>query len=645
MTDSVVLVVDDERANREVLRVRLRHAGYTVLIAEGGSQALELIEQHTVDVVLLDIMMPGMDGIEVARRMRATGRRTPIIAITASQEREIRLEALEAGVDEFLHKPIDTVELAIRLKNQLRLKRATDALEAQNLRLDDLATRRAQRWQALMSSIPARITELDRRGEIAFINRSGEHEDVGISWLDSGGPSSRGSRREVFEQVLSTAENTSFHHSEELPGGRRRWWTSQVGPIRRGEETVGVVISSLDVTAMRETEERLRQARKMEAIGALAGGIAHDFNNLLTVIQAFTGFVREDLPEEHPGREDLDMVLQAADGAAKLTKQLLSFSRKRVEAPRLIDLNQAVQNISMMLGRSIGERHNLSIHPCAESAQVLMDPWALDQILINLSVNARDAMPDGGTIALRVNIEPRGADGILQEGDYAVLAVTDSGVGIPAELQERIFEPFFTTKGEEGTGLGLATCYGIVRQAGGDLRVESSPGRGSTFSVLLPYRVDETKPESTSDDRVPNLRGLSVLVVEDRAPILSMMVRCLREQSAEVNASRSAEEALASLEDAPPPDLLITDMILPRMNGAALAERLRSAHPSLPVVFISGRMDEPTALVDGRTTFLTKPFTATQLLHRLGALLFAISRASLDLDGVGRRQIETQESQ
>jgi len=374
-------------------------------------------------------------------------------------------------------------------------------------------------------------------------------------------------------------------------------------------------------------------AQKFESLGRLAGGVAHDFNNLLTSIISFSRFVMDDLAPNDPRRADLVEVLRAADSASKLTSQLLAFSRKRPVEPRCIDLNAAVATLGQLLNRVVGERTRLEIKANLKHANVLIDPGQLDQVLMNLAVNAKDAMPEGGTLAISVERRVLEAHPLLAPGEYIALSVRDTGMGMNEEVRQQVFEPFFTTKGEQGTGLGLATCYGIVRQAGGHIEVESTPGAGACFTVLLPQAARDEQPKApeglgASAPRPSLVQGLA-LVVEDQPAIRRTMARSLKELGLQVLEASSAEEALSLVEDLNAQvDLLVTDVVLPGVTGVKLAEQLRARAPRLRVVVSSGYLGmesehNNTALQVPDTMFLPKPFTGRQLMSVVGSMFAA----------------------
>ncbi len=391
-------------------------------------------------------------------------------------------------------------------------------------------------------------------------------------------------------------------------------------PIVVGGDVVGVFGIAKDLTAQRELEARLRQAQKMEAVGKLAGGVAHDFNNLLMVIQSFGGFLADELADGTSARADLDEVLRAAGRAQELTRQLLAFGRQQMLRPRRLDPNAKVARVAGMLRRVIGEDIALATDLAPDAWAVIADPGQLEQVLLNLAVNARDAMPHGGTLRLRTENRRVGPS----EDRRVALVVEDDGVGIPADVLPRIFEPFYTTKtAGHGTGLGLATVYGIVEQSGGVVTVDSTPGLGSRFTVLLPA-VDAPVPSPAAPAPVALPTGAeSILLVEDEAEVRAALRRMLERQGYVVHEAANGAEALRIVEDvaargAARFDLVLTDLVMPELGGHALGQRLAARHPDIRVLYMSGYTDDEIfrrGLGDAGASFLEKPFTASRLAH------------------------------
>ncbi len=396
-----------------------------------------------------------------------------------------------------------------------------------------------------------------------------------------------------------------------------------------------VLIIGQDISELRRLEHQLLLAQRMEGIGRLAGGIAHDFNNLLTAILGHAEMAQDDVPQGDPARSNIAEITRAAQRAADLTRQLLAFARRQIIEPRVVNLNDLVLNVDRMLRRLLGEDVALVTVQEPDPWRVRIDPGQFEQVLLNLAVNARDAMPAGGTLVIEtrnVHLDEAFArqHTTVLPGPHVLLAVSDTGIGMDADVLAHIFEPFFTTKEVgKGTGLGLATCYGIVKQNRGSIWVDSERGTGTTFRIYLP-RVDAVPPpEETSEAPVTEQpRGSeTVLLVEDEVLVRNLAADALRRQGYQVLTASTGLEALElTVQMLHPIDLLVTDVVMPQMGGEQLAARLLAAQPALKVLFISGYADVAVAqhgTVLPGTALLQKPFTPGQLVHRVRELLDA----------------------
>lgn len=420
-------------------------------------------------------------------------------------------------------------------------------------------------------------------------------------------------------------------------------WVSLNGRSVRDQNGGGVVFdcTAEDMSArkradaaLREMEEQLRQAQKMEAIGQLAAGVAHDFNNLLTIINGYSELLILSLPRDDPSRTLLDEIRSAGERSATLTRQLLVFSRKQVVAPRVLDLNEVVADAEKLLRRLIGEDVRLIVSLAAGLGAVTADPGHIEQVLLNLAINAPDAMPRGGNLTIETQ-NPDLDDGYarmhagVQPGPYVLLVVSDTGCGMTPEVMARIFEPFFTTKGPgKGTGLGLATVFGIVKQADGTIEVSSQPGVGTTFKVYLPT----TNNPAASGKSLSGIQSAAhgtetVLLVEDEVGVRALTRHVLAGCGYTVIEAANGEEALRIAAKHPTPfHLLVTDVVMPGMGGRELVEHLRTRHPNTKVLYLSGYTDDAVVthgVLRAEVHFLQKPFSTFALAHKVREVLDA----------------------
>jgi signal transduction histidine kinase/ActR/RegA family two-component response regulator len=426
-----------------------------------------------------------------------------------------------------------------------------------------------------------------------------------------------------------------------------------ISPIRdENNLVVGASKIARDMTerrkeeaALRRSEEQLRQAQKMEAIGSLAGGIAHDFNNILSVILSYASLVMDELQLDDAVRSDLDQISKAAGRAADLTRQLLAFSRQQMLQPRVLDPNQIVAGIEEMLGRTVGEDVLLSVLPAEAVGKIYADAGQIEQVVMNLIVNARHAMPRGGSLTIETSNVVLDAEDAAERhgvvaGRYVMLAVSDTGVGMDPATMDRIFEPFFTTKEEgEGTGLGLSTVHGIVQQSGGHVRVYSEPGKGTTFEVYLPRTDGELDRETSRPCAARSYRGTeTVLLVEDEDHLRVVVGSILRKQGYHVlDAQNGGEAFLIAEQFGAMIHLLLTDVVMPRMSGRELAERLAPTRPEMSVLYVSGYTKDATVhrgILDANTSFLAKPLTPEALLKKVRETLDAGEQRSRGAEGL-----------
>ncbi len=514
----------------------------------------------------------------------------------------------------------------------------TEAREAEARRAaSEQALRESEaRFRDVLDSSPSIVFLQDLDGRYLFVNKRAA-ELCGVpqeAWIgrtvEEVLPAYAPELRKEFARVLAAMRPTQDERSGRLPDGRPLATLASRFPLFRADGTPYAICGiGTDITEQKRLEAELRQAHKMEAIGRLAGGVAHDFNNLLTVINGHCELLAQEGGSDAM-REHVAVIHDAGQRGALLTGQLLAFSRKAVVEPQLLDVNAAVEAAVRMLRRVVGE--DVLIETTLEAAApVLIDPGQLEQVLVNLVVNARDAMPAGGRLSITTRCQalpeagrPMPVD--LPPGPYMALSVADTGVGMTEETQTHIFEPFFTSKPEgKGTGLGLATVYGIVKQAGGAIAVESAPGKGTTIRLMLPAVVAATAGSGTPATTAPARGSETVLVAEDEAAVRRLIGAGLQAHGYTVLLAPSAAEALTLLRaHAAEVDLLVTDVVMPEMGGGALVDAARRLRPTLPVIYVSGYMNDDVVrqgVASATDAFLAKPFVPSALARKVREVL------------------------
>lgn len=502
-----------------------------------------------------------------------------------------------------------------------------------------------ERYRDLVENAHDIIYSHDLEGNYTSINEAGERitgytreEAVNMNITQTVAPEFVDKAREMIAAKLRGEESTAYE-LEILAKDRSRICVEvNTKLISHDGKPVGVQGIARDITARKLLEEQLRQSQKLESVGRLAGGIAHDFNNMLTAINGYSDLTLRQLPEDHRLRRNIEEIKKAGERSAQLTNQLLAFSRRQMLQPEVVDLNEILTDTTQILRRVIGEDVELITDLQRGIGAVKVDRGQITQIIMNLAVNARDSMPGGGkvTIATRnVFITPeqtRSFPGLLP-GAYVEMTVSDTGTGIQGDDLEHIFEPFFTTKEVgKGTGLGLSTVYGIVKQSGGSVRVSTVVGTGTTFEVYLPRVVvdDSAAVSGVIEDNKFPFGPETILLVEDEEVVRSLLHETLEACGYDVIVAADGNAAIAVCENSPKPiDLLITDVVMPQMGGRELAEKLGKLMPSLPVLFISGYMDDALvreSVLDSDVNFIQKPFTLETISKRVRALLDAAKR-------------------
>jgi len=675
-----ILIVDDNVENRYLLEALFKGSGHTVQPAANGAEGLAILEKEGIDLIVSDILMPEMDGFELCRRVRKSPalRTIPFVVYTATytgpKDEEL---ALKIGADRFIVKPCEPQEFMAAIDSVMAASRRREAPETSEaasdeeifklynarlvrkleqkmlqaereiqarLKMEESLRESEEKYRTILETMEAGYFEVDLEGNFTFFNPAvsrilgyPESELLGMNNRDYMDPENARQIWQTFNRVYTTGEAAKAFDWQIIrkDGTRAHIETSIALKRDAAGKAIGFRGLARDVTERKQIEAernklqaQLLQAQKLESVGRLAGGVAHDFNNMLNVIIGHTELALLQLDPRHPLENDLTEVLAAARRSTDITRQLLAFARQQAIAPEILDLNTAVEGLLKMLRRLIGEDIDLVWQPGANLCPVRMDPSQIDQILVNLCVNARDAIYDVGKLTIETRAVTIDEDYCTDHaeftpGEYVMLAVSDDGCGMERETLEKIFDPFFTTKEiGRGTGLGLATVYGIVKQNDGLVNVYSEPGSGTSFHIYLPGQsgavADAQKPE---DRATAKGHGETVLIVEDEMAILNLVKRILTGLDYRILDASTPDQALELAKaHAGQLHLLITDVVMPGMNGHALARQLRARHPGLKVLFMSGYTADAIAhrgVLDSGVHFIQKPFSRNDLAAKV----------------------------
>jgi PAS domain S-box-containing protein len=625
-----VLVIEDDSHLLRTLRDILNRRGYHPLTAQNAREGLALVEQELPAVALVDLKLPDMDGVEVIDRLATLSQLTQTIVLTGNASIESALHALRQRTYDYLVKPVPPEKLLTtidRAGERWQRRRAEEALRQSE-----------ERAQLLLEHISDVVMVVDDDLVIRYVSPSVRHlldylptELLGRPCLDVVHPEDAEATRTFLRRALRRGGPVQALELRVRPRNAD-WRVLEIGvtSLTGRTDMGGVLLTGRDVTERRRMEQALRQVQRMDSIGHLAGGVAHDFNNILTAILGFSEILLDDAPAGSDSRLDLEAIQKAAQHGASLSRQLLAFSRRQILDLKVLDLGEVVREFERMIGRVLGEHIEWRAHTDADLWHVKADRGQLEQVLMNLAVNARDAMPDGGTLTIETrntpieNGTPFGSQ--AAPGAYVRLSVRDTGVGMDADTQARIFEPFFTTKAPgRGTGLGLATVYGIVKQFGGVIDVESEPGQGSTFHIYLPAVTEAAVDAPHAPPRpAAAVESASILLIEDDAALRRLLARSLERVGHRVRDAADSAGALAILDADPTIDLLITDAVLPGQSGPNLARQIEADRPALRVLFISGYSDDVIlrlGLLNDQEAFLQKPFGPRTFVHKVQQVL------------------------
>ena len=507
----------------------------------------------------------------------------------------------------------------------------------------DQKTHFSDYYRVLAETAEDHIFVIDREDRIEYVNPAGARQHgtvpeqlIGRRRVDLFPPDVVRRQGRHLQQVFETGAPL-YVEALNVYGEREVWLGTSLTPLREDDGSVRAVLGlSRDMTARKQAEDALRKseselarAQKLEALGRLAGGIAHDFNNNLTSILGYIDMMAEDIGENSAMKADLEEMRRSAERASALARRLLAFGRRQVFQPRTLDLNDVVSGLTPVVKRLLGERIRLEVYPAPDLFCVTADPRELEQVIMNLALNARDAMPDGGTLTIRTSNATESPEhhGLALEGRYVSMQVRDTGGGMTPDVKQHAFEPFFTTKPVgQGSGLGLSAVYGIVKQLNGAIRIESEVGRGSAFEIYLPASQDRRtlRPAPANlDEQVDARPPATILLVEDEEAVRRFTKRVLERDGYRVLEAATPEEAL-SCSQGERLSLLLTDVVMPRMSGGQLAVRLKKSHPNLPVLYMSGyasKLVMPDGSVDPSTPLISKPFTAAQLTEIVQRIL------------------------
>lgn len=665
-----LLAIDDGEENLEGLQAAVEHLfpGAKFFACRSGEEGIAMALDKKPDIILLDVVMPGLNGFETCKRIKEDIRlkNIPVAFLTAVKpDADICEKSIEAGAEAFISKPFELWELLVQIRGLLKIKAANISQQAERAKLQQMVELRTQElaeqltlrekaleslkesealFKAVFTESPMGICLVDANSGrflranpmMAKITGRSQEELGQLDWIGITHP------EDIDEQLrdmigMSTGEKKVLRMEKRYlrPDGSPVWVKLTVTPLPAFDNANARYLGMVeDISAAKAAEqerasleEQLRQSQKMETAGSLAGGIAHDFNNMLSAILTYSDLLLNAIKEDDARRADVEEIKKTGLRAAALTRQLLAFSRKQVLQPKILDVNTVISGMKAMLHRLIGEDIKLTTLTPDSPILIKADPGYLEQVLLNLCVNARDAMPKGGELTLesstvRIDTEYINRHGTLVPGEYAMLSVSDTGCGMSAETKTHIFEPFFTTKPrDKGTGLGLSTVHGIVKQSGGTIIVYSEEGQGTVFKLYFPLASGEASPSGQPPSKRFSAAKGTVLVVDDDQQIKAIARRTLAEDGLSVLEASSAEEALAICGRFKGRiDLLLTDMVMPNMTGVELAERMRTEHPGIKVIYMSGYTDH-TVLAGGvlspDKTFIQKPFTLDLLTQKV----------------------------
>ena len=625
-----ILLLEDVPADAALVERHLTKSGMEFVSQRVDTRARfeEALQTFVPDIILSDHGLPGFDGSAALEVVKQRSPTLPVILVTGSLNEEKAVEFMKAGAADYILKDHLT-----RLPEAIRRALRERALREEREQAVAALRESEAQYRSLFESTPYPmwVFDLETHRVLAVNGAAITHygysreEFLALRIEDLRLPEDVPALHRHLATMPSDYHAAGTWRHRKKDGTLIEVETGGQGITFAGRQAEQVVIN--DVTERKRLEEQFRQAQKMEAVGRLAAGVAHDFNNLLTAILGTTDLMLEDLAPDDPDREGLLDIRSASERAAVLTRQLLTFSRQQVVSPQVLRLNDLVLELEKLLRRLLGEDVAIRVAVAPDCGGVKADPGQLEQVIVNLAVNARDAMPDGGRLTLETKNVDLDADYptdrvTIPAGRYVMLAVTDTGTGMDAPTKARIFEPFFTTKPVgKGTGLGLATVYGAVQQSGGHIWLYSEVGQGTSFKIYLP-RVDAVHAPAPVAEAAVVLDGSeTVLVAEDEDAVRQIIERALQARGYRVMVARNGSEALALAgRHAGQIDLLVTDVVMPDMNGRVLSQRLMEVRPAIKTLYLSGYTDDAIlhhGVLQEGVAFLQKPFSLGALARKV----------------------------
>lgn len=633
-----ILHLEDNDRDGELIQAMLETSGLSCDITrvQTRSDYVEALHRGGYDLIMSDFSLPSFDGDQALRVARENFPDLPFIFVSGTIGEENAIQALLSGATDYLLKT-HMNRLAPAIHRALRESEQRMVQKELNRALRESEAK----YRQIVDTTEDGIWMLDGAGNTSFVNPR-MAELLGLSTNEIEGKHPIEFVAEVDRTRAEESFSQHFNGQRQVvelrfrgPSSPEIWALVATTPMMDDDQYVGGLMMLTDITEKKKLEAKFLQAQKMEAVGRLAGGVAHDFNNLLTAILGNCEFVLEDLGTGHPSVADVNEIRESAERAASLTRQLLAFSRQQIFELKPVELDSVASNMERLIHRLIGENINLRFELDCPGILILADAHQLEQVILNLAINARDSMAEGGDLVISTCLVPHAKSNQMSYNAESpvrqcMLSVSDTGCGMDAETLEHVFEPFFTTKeAGKGTGLGLSTVYEILRQVNGAIEVESKVGNGTAFRITFPVAADTTAAGGTGASSAPAKVGSgAILMAEDEESLRYLLNRILSGAGYEVTLARDAEEAIEMFDDqAAKVQLLVTDIVLPRMSGVALAELFQNRFPGREVLLISGYSKEmcmSKGIVRPGFHFLQKPFPPDVLLRKVREILTGI---------------------